>query len=130
MKIVLGAVACMVLAVTVGASQPSSFASEWNPFLPVQSKVEALNSTSVFESYILQRVDNFDTNNLNTYHQRFLSYGEHHQSGGPLFVLLGGFLSVSEERLVSSMPYGLARDMNGSVFYLEHRYYGNSIPVK
>lgn len=129
MHFVLSAVTCLAVAAAVGASS-SSFPSELNPFLRVQPKDdEIIGSPSVNTAFITQRVDNFDTNNHNTFEQRYLAYGQYHTAGGPLLVLLGGFLPVSEERLVNSLAYGLARELGGCVFYLEHRYYGRSIPV-
>lgn len=130
MNIVLTVVTCLAAAAAVGASVPLSFASEFNPFLPVQPlDDENVGSPNIHTAFIEQRVDNFDTNNHATYQQRYLQYGRYHQPGGPLLVLLGGFLAVSEQRLASSLPYGLARDLGGCVFYLEHRYYGRSHPV-
>lgn len=130
MNILLCVVTCLAAAAAVSASGPLSFATEFNPFLPAQPlDEEIIGLPQVHTAFIEQRVDNFDTNNHNTYQQRYLQYGRYHTPGGPLLVLLGGSLSVSVERLARSLPYGLARDLGGCVFYLEHRYYGESFPV-
>lgn len=128
MNMLLCLATCVVVVASVGAS--SSFSSELNPFLPVQPVDDAPSSLRIETRYIRQRVDNFDTNNHRYFNQRYLANTDFYAPGGPLFVLLGGFVAVNPRRLEESLPYGLARQLRGSVFYLEHRYYGNSIPVK
>lgn len=84
---------------------------------------------SVVLNSIEQRVDNFDPQNTDTFQQRYYMNGEFFQPGGPLLVVLGGEWAIRPNRLEDSMPVTLAREMFGYVFYLEHRYYGESFPT-
>lgn len=86
-------------------------------------------SRSVVLNSIEQRVDNFDPQNTDTYLQRYYMNGEFFQPGGPLLVVLGGEWAIRPDRLQDSMPVTLARELFGYIFYLEHRYYGQSFPT-
>lgn len=121
--------AFVALAVAVSAFEPLSFASHMNPFLPFQPKTSLPSSRVTVFNSIIQRVDNFDTQNEDIFEQRFLMNGEHFQPGGPLIVFLGGFYSIDAERFDNSFPLFVASELNGYAFYLEHRYYGASFPV-
>lgn len=121
--------AFMALAVAVSAFEAESFASYMNPFLRFQPKTSLPSSRVTVLNTVTQRVDNFDTQNEDTFEQRFLMNGEYFQPGGPLIVFLGGFYRIDADRLDNSAPLYVASELNGYAFYLEHRYYGESIPV-
>lgn len=55
--------------------------------------------------------------------------GEHFQPGGPIFLILGGEWEISPWLLQNSLVTELATENKGYVFYLEHRFYGKSIPT-
>lgn len=55
--------------------------------------------------------------------------GQFFQPGGPLYVFLGGEWPITPYRLLSSLMVDSARDMDGYMFYLEHRFYGQSFPT-
>lgn len=54
---------------------------------------------------------------------------EFYTPGSPLFVFLGGEWIITPYRLTNSLMYDMADDLNAAIFYLEHRYYGESRPV-
>lgn len=124
--------AFLALAVTVGAFNPISLATRVNPFLPLNVQPEfgyIADSRVVTMNTVTQRVDNFDPQNVDTFQQRYLKNDEFFQPGGPLILMLGGFYGITDTRLRSSMPLDIARELEGNLVYLEHRYYGESYPV-
>lgn len=86
-------------------------------------------SRSIVLNRIRQRVDNFNPQNTDTFEQRYLMNGEHFQPGGPLFVVLGGEWQITPLRLQNNSIETIASELFGYVFYLEHRFYGASIPT-
>lgn len=55
--------------------------------------------------------------------------GEFFQPGGPIFLFLGGEWEITPYRLTNSLMADLASELYGYIFYLEHRYYGQSFPT-
>lgn len=55
--------------------------------------------------------------------------GEFFQPGGPLYVFIGGEWAINPVRLEYSLMREMAMEMDGYMFYLEHRYYGESFPT-
>lgn len=78
---------------------------------------------------IFQRLDNFDPSNLQVWEQRFFMNDEFYTPGSPFFVFLGGEWTITPYRLTNSLMYDMADDLNAAIFYLEHRYYGESRPT-
>lgn len=84
---------------------------------------------SVVEEWITQRLDNFDPTNEATWEQRYLMNGEHFQEDGCIFVFLSGEWAVTEYRLENSFMEEMSQELSCYMFYLEHRYYGESRPT-
>lgn len=93
------------------------------------SKSEQTAPLNVTLQTIVQRVDNFDSSNNATWEQRFFMNDEFFTPGSPLFVFLGGEWIITPYRLTNSLMYDMADDLNAAIFYLEHRYYGESRPT-
>lgn len=49
--------------------------------------------------------------------------------GGPIFIYIGGEWTISEGWLAGGHMHDIGREMNGMLYYTEHRYYGDSFPV-
>lgn len=79
---------------------------------------------------ITQQLDHFDLTNDATWSQRYLMNGEFFGEGGVIFVFLAGEWDITPYRLEYSLMANLARELNGYMFYLEHRYYGESRPTE
>jgi len=88
---------------------------------PTPSNIELLTIT--------QRVDNFDPQNLNTYEQRYYVNNEYYTPGSPIFLFLAGEWTITPYRMNYSLMHDMAGELNGGIFYLEHRYYGESRPT-
>lgn len=84
---------------------------------------------NVVEEWITQRLDNFDPTNEVTWQQRYLMNGEHFQEDGCIFVFLSGEWAVTEYRLENSFMEEMSQELSCYMFYLEHRYYGESRPT-
>ncbi|KAE9548098.1 hypothetical protein FO519_008689 [Halicephalobus sp. NKZ332] len=83
------------------------------------------------ESYITQKIDNFDSSNTATYQQRYWSSDEWYKPGGPQFLMIGGESGedpywVDDGTLEWTK---LAAETGAMVFLLEHRFYGSSQPT-
>lgn len=85
---------------------------------------------SVVEEWITQRLDNFDPTNRVTWQQRYLMNGEHFQEDGCIFVFLAGEWNVTEYRLENSLMEQMSQEFSCYMFYLEHRFYGESRPTE
>ncbi|XP_053668609.1 putative serine protease K12H4.7 [Anopheles marshallii] len=83
----------------------------------------------VTTKYIMQRLDHFDPQNVNTWSMRYMENGEHYAAGGPLFIYVGGEWEISESSISRGHVYDMAIQLKGYLFYTEHRYYGQSHPT-
>lgn len=61
---------------------------------------------------------------------RYLANSEHYREGGPIFIFVGGEWEISSGWITGGHMYDMAREMNGYLFYTEHRYYGWSRPTR
>ncbi|KAF4577249.1 hypothetical protein EYR36_005236 [Pleurotus pulmonarius] len=102
-----------------------------NAALRVQDSNESLNSLAEFPVQVFeQSLDHFGGVN-GTFNQRYWVNSRHYTSGGPVIVLDGGETS-GEDRLQfldTGIVEILAKATGGLGVVLEHRYYGESIPV-
>ncbi|XP_037043766.1 putative serine protease K12H4.7 isoform X2 [Bradysia coprophila] len=78
---------------------------------------------------IEQRVDNFNPASQDTWLQRYLINDEFYTPGSPIFLFLGGEWTITPYRMTFSLMHDMADDLNASILYLEHRYYGESRPT-
>lgn len=60
---------------------------------------------------------------------RYFSNNAYHVFGGPMFIFVGGEWPISYGWVVGGAMHDMAKDMNGYIFYTEHRYYGESRPT-
>lgn len=88
------------------------------------------STSNIVWANITQNLDHFDLTNDASWTQRYLMNGEFFQEGGAIFVFLAGEWEISPYRLEFSLMADLARELNGYMFYLEHRYYGQSRPTE
>lgn len=120
----------LVVAVAICASSARRFGGEFlhrDPF-PIGNS-SAVNGRILLSKTITQKVDHFDETNTDTWEMRYFSNSEHYVHGGPLFIYLGGEWEISFNRLAGGHMFDMAKEMNGYMFYTEHRYYGKSHPT-
>jgi Serine carboxypeptidase S28 len=65
-----------------------------------------------------------------SYSQRYYANDEFYQDGGPIFIFVGGEWAISPGWATNGHMVDMAREMNGYVFYTEHRFYGQSKPTR
>lgn len=92
-------------------------------------KFDAPTPLNISLESIVQRVDNFDPSNLNVWEQRYYVNNAYYTPGSPIFLFLAGEWTITPYRLTYSLMHDIASEINGGMFYLEHRYYGESRPT-
>lgn len=89
------------------------------------------NHPEKFEpNWILQFSDHFSDLDPTVWRLRFFSNLDHFDFGGPLYVIIGGPWEISPHFVCAGLVLDAARHERGAVFYLEHRFYGQSHPAK
>ena len=79
--------------------------------------------------WIEQRLNNFDPQDNRTWQMRYMENNLYFEEGGPIFIYVGGEWTVSQSWLQGGHMYDMAKQLNGTMFYTEHRYYGESRPT-
>lgn len=121
----------LLLITTVVTSDGLSFKKLLNRRDPFPSEPEnPPTPKNVVWGNITQQLDHFDLTNDATWTQRYLMNGEFFREGGVIFVFLAGEWTITPYRLENSLMADMARELNGYMFYLEHRYYGESRPTE
>jgi hypothetical protein len=92
---------------------------------PIVSPYSALVQTK----WITQKLDHFNSYDSRTFQMRYFENSEFLQTGGPIFIYVGGEWSITPGWVQSGHMYDMARQLNGTMYYTEHRYYGYSIPT-
>jgi thymus-specific serine protease len=76
------------------------------------------------------KVDHFNPLDRRTFDARYFVNSEHWIPGGVIFIYVSGGFEVYDDFLARGAMYELAKDTNGHLFSLEHRYYGASRPTE
>ncbi|XP_023036145.1 putative serine protease K12H4.7 [Drosophila willistoni] len=90
----------------------------------------ALNRANVETRWFTQFLDNFDPENNATWQNRYMINEDYHVKGSPIFVNLGGEWAINAAGISSGLWVDIAKQHNGSLIYTEHRFFGESIPIK
>lgn len=100
------------------------------PFIPHTNRVY-IERKIVQEKWIEQRLNHFDSQDSRRWQMRYLENDENFQLGGPIFIYVGGEWTISSGSISpGSHIYDMAKELNGTLFYTEHRYYGRSRPTE
>jgi len=76
-----------------------------------------------------QNLDHFNIRDERTWKQRYWIGWDYYVAGGPIFILIGGEGEENPGWLNAGALHDYAKQFNGAMFILEHRYYGQSKPV-
>ncbi|XP_058458574.1 thymus-specific serine protease-like [Malaya genurostris] len=95
---------------------------------PIQGK-SMKNVRTVETKWIRQKVDNFDPQNPSTWSMRYMENADYYESGGPLFVYVGGEWTINAGSISWGHFHDMAKDLGAYLFYTEHRFYGLSRPT-
>ncbi|XP_059621345.1 putative serine protease K12H4.7 [Phlebotomus argentipes] len=88
-----------------------------------------LDTKVVNTRWIEQKLDHFDDSNTVTFQMRYMENAEFYQEGGPIFIFVGGEYTIQEGWLLGGHMFDMARELNGYIFYTEHRFYGETRPT-
>ncbi|XP_065204036.1 putative serine protease K12H4.7 [Planococcus citri] len=75
-----------------------------------------------------QKLDHFDPTNEETWLQRYWVDSTFYQKGGPAFLVIDGETQADVTLYDKTEWKNYARNFNATFFYLEHRFYGRSVP--
>lgn len=109
------------------------YSSKYNthdePFIP-NSIRNLMSPRFVQEKWIEQRLDHFNAQENRRWRMRYFENSAHFQPNGPIFINVGGEWTITAGAISpGNHIYDLAEELNGSLFYTEHRYYGRSHPT-
>ena len=100
------------------------------PFIPHTKRLLLAQPKAISENYIEQQLDHFNPQNHRTWRMRYFANDEHQTPGGPIFIYVGGEWSISPGSISAGTHiYDLAKEHSGTLFYTEHRFYGQSHPT-
>lgn len=88
------------------------------------------SSAQIVSRVVDLKLDHFNPLDRRTFDARYFVNGEHWIPGGVIFIYVGGGFEVYDDFLARGAMYELARDTNGHLFSLEHRYFGASKPTE
>lgn len=131
MKLLIAIVLLSFVEVSIGFfGYTRKFNNHEEPFIPNTNRVLPVRPKIVREKWIEQRLDNFNPQDNRRWKMRYLENDEHFQAGGPIFIYVGGEWTISSGSIsLGTHIYDLARELNGTLFYTEHRFYGDSHPT-
>lgn len=82
--------------------------------------------------FLNQPLDHFNPFNRRNWDMRYYENTEFFQDGGPIFIYITlgeGLYGVYDDWIKDGLVYEIAKESNGLMFALEHRYYGVSRPT-
>lgn len=128
----------IVLLLLISLATPSFVASvsfrKWNSYsheVTTEPSLPPCKHPQKYESnWILQFSDHFTALDPTVWRLRYFLNVEHFDYGGPMYVIIGGPWQISPHFVCSGLVVDAAKGTRGAVFYLEHRFYGQSHPAK
>lgn len=75
------------------------------------------------------RLDHFNPLDRRTFEGRYFVNSEFYTAGGPIFIYVSASFEVYDEFLTRGNVFDIARELEGHLFSLEHRYLGTSRPT-
>lgn len=89
---------------------------------------QANKNTLKYENFAA-KIDNFDAKNLETFNLRYAKDEEHwNANGGPIFIHTANEGSIEEHVNETGALFDWAREFKALLIFVEHRYYGKSMP--
>lgn len=62
--------------------------------------------------------------------QRYYKHDEYSVENGPILLFLGGEWTITKATLANGLMHDIAQELNGTMYYLEHRFYGETHPTR
>ncbi|XP_037807828.1 putative serine protease K12H4.7 [Lucilia sericata] len=114
----------------VGLEEVPAFVKSLEKLQRGPPEIEVHSRAAVKTKWITQKLDHFDEENEETWQMRYMENDQYFESGGPMFIYLGGEWAISPGRIREGIIPDMAKEHKGMLFYTEHRYYGQSKPTK
>jgi hypothetical protein len=145
MKLVLGIF--FLIVITISVSSEKIIVNRHNHILnskyklhkgpPIEILAKASNKTFDIDeeiSWMTQPLNHFDPHDQRTFQMRYMQNKEYLIDSGPIFIFVGGEWDINEEMFNYLLYFGhlhdMAMELNGALFYTEHRYYGETRPTE
>lgn len=96
---------------------------------PLPPQTPGPESRLILNRIFTTKLDHFDDTSDSQWDMKYFSNDNHFVFGGPMFIFVGGDWPISWGWVIGGHVLDMAKDMNGAVFYTEHRYYGDSRPT-
>jgi hypothetical protein len=80
--------------------------------------------------WITQPLNHFDSQDHRTFQMRYMKNDQYLVDGGPIFIYVGGEWTITSGTLRAGHVHDMTRELNGTFFYTEHRYYGETHPTE
>eukprot|EP00792_Barthelona_sp_PAP020_P004588 TRINITY_DN2223_c0_g2_i1.p1 TRINITY_DN2223_c0_g2~~TRINITY_DN2223_c0_g2_i1.p1 ORF type:complete len:470 (-),score=96.40 TRINITY_DN2223_c0_g2_i1:62-1450(-) len=98
----------------------------------IYKKLNLLGDSSNYQTFY-QTTDHFDPLNDKKFSQRYCSnwsyFKTNYQNPSPIILYISGEAPMRANTCLNGEKITLAKKFNGVIFSLEHRYYGESLPV-
>lgn len=111
------------------ALQPTANGFKKDFFYLEPPVVAAVFGEVVQTKWIQQRLNNFDLNDERTWQMRYMENNFYLKESGTIFIFVGGEIEIDEGWLLGGYMRDMAIKLEGAMFYVEHRYYGQSRPT-
>lgn len=95
----------------------------------IEPPIQTFRSPFVSTKWITQILDHFNPQETRTWQMRYMENDQYFQPGGPIFIYVGGEWTISAGWLQTGHMVDMAKELNGTMYYTEHRYYGQSHPT-
>eukprot|EP00088_Acartia_fossae_P038980 TRINITY_DN4052_c1_g3_i2.p1 TRINITY_DN4052_c1_g3~~TRINITY_DN4052_c1_g3_i2.p1 ORF type:complete len:487 (+),score=107.90 TRINITY_DN4052_c1_g3_i2:51-1511(+) len=82
------------------------------------------------EQWFNQTLDHFKPGDSRSWLQRYWINWEHYKKGGPVLLMIGGEGEANPVWMTTGAWKTYAKNVNGAMMLLEHRYYGKSHPTE
>lgn len=92
------------------------------------NQAEANKDENVETLWMTQPLNHFDPQDDRTFKMRYMENKEYLVDGGPIFIFVGGEWTISPGQLRAGHLHDMAKELNGTLYYTEHRYYGETMP--
>lgn len=132
MRIFIAIALCCLVKVCCGFfGYTRKFNNHDEPFIPHTNRFYFPGPKRVHEKWIEQPLDHFNQQENRRWMMRYLENNVHFQPGGPIMINVGGEWTITAGAIShGSHIFDLAKELNGTLYYTEHRYYGQSHPTE
>ena len=98
--------------------------------LQKMQKQQISNNRNLQTLSMTQRLDHFDRQGTATWNMRYFMNDQFAAPGGPIFIYVGGQYEFYQQAMMTSgLFFDLARELNGTLFATELRFYGSNRPT-